>query len=132
MPQTLTTEQRSELATRLRRRYRALWTDIRKELARSDAESYQATAGETQDFGDAALADLVVDINLADVHRDIVEMREIEAALGRVVDGSYGACSDCGDEIGLARLHANPAAQRCEACQRRYERLHLPTVGPSL
>lgn len=125
-------EKYAELTIKLKRRYRRLWTEIRTELKRADAENYQDTAGETHDAGDQATADVVMDINLADVHRDIGEMREIEAALTRIVDGSYGTCSDCGDEIPVERLHANPAAARCARCQRRYEQLHMPTVGPSL
>lgn len=132
MGESLSVEKRAEFLIKLKQRYRDLWTDIRAEIARADAESYQDTAGETHDLGDEATADVVVDINLADVHRDIGEMREVEAAIARIVDGSYGTCVDCSDDIGLPRLRANPAAARCEHCQHRYEQLHMPTVGPSL
>ena len=132
MGESLNIEKRAEFLIKLKQRYRDLWTDIRAEVARADAESYQDTAGETHDLGDEATADLVVDINLADVHRDIGEMREVEAAIARIVDGSYGICVDCSDDIGLPRLRANPAAARCAHCQHRYEQLHMPTVGPSL
>ena len=71
MGESLNIEKRAEFLIKLKQRYRDLWTDIRAEVARADAESYQDTAGETHDLGDEATADLVVDINLADVHRDI-------------------------------------------------------------
>jgi RNA polymerase-binding transcription factor DksA len=36
----------------------------------------------------------------------------------------YGSCVDCGAEIELARLRAEPAAERCVDCQEAYERTH--------
>ena len=43
---------------------------------------------------------------------------EVEAALSRLDDGSYGACERCGSPIGAARLDALPAARTCIACAR--------------
>jgi len=45
------------------------------------------------------------------------ELRDIEVALARIGDGSYGICIECGGEIGRARLKADPAAMRCLPCQ---------------
>lgn len=42
---------------------------------------------------------------------------EIEDALRRMDNGDYGTCEECGEEIGLARLMANPTAQLCVHCQ---------------
>ncbi len=36
------------------------------------------------------------------------------SALSRVLDGSYGVCSICGNTIEKARLSANPAAYTCK------------------
>jgi RNA polymerase-binding transcription factor DksA len=44
------------------------------------------------------------------------ELQDIEVALARIADGSYGACIDCGREIGRARLKADPTLQRCLPC----------------
>ena len=38
---------------------------------------------------------------------------EIEAALGRIEDGSYGNCANCGKPIGTERLEAVPYATLC-------------------
>ncbi|WP_028008829.1 TraR/DksA family transcriptional regulator [Solimonas flava] len=132
MSTALAEAQRAEFMLKLRQRYRELWADIRREISRGDLETYQDTAGETHDLGDEATADLVTDINLADIHRDVVEIREVEAAIQRLMEGNYGVCADCGKNIDPARLRANPAALRCEHCQERYEQLHMPAVGPSL
>ena len=41
---------------------------------------------------------------------------EIEAALQRVEDGSYGRCERCGEPIPEARLEARPVARTCVGC----------------
>ncbi len=40
-------------------------------------------------------------------------LAEIEAALARIEDGTYGTCSTCGKEIGAERLDAVPYATLC-------------------
>ena len=60
-------------------------------------------------------------IDIALVSRDLAELSEVEGALGRIADGTYGDCVDCGDDIASARLAAYPAATRCIACQARLE-----------
>ena len=41
------------------------------------------------------------------------ELEEIEAALARIDDGSYGTCETCGKAIPKERLEAKPAARFC-------------------
>ena len=43
--------------------------------------------------------------------------REVIEAQDRLCDGVYGRCSDCGEQIEIKRLVANPAAARCVYCQ---------------
>jgi RNA polymerase-binding protein DksA len=65
------------------------------------------------------LADAVAEMDVAMVIRESHELQDIEAALARIGDGSYGICIECGGEIGRARLKADPTAKRCLACQIR-------------
>ena len=53
---------------------------------------------------------------------------QIDCALARVEDGSYGICEDCGQEIPPARLEALPSATLCVGCkaQREAEDATLP------
>ena len=53
--------------------------------------------------------------------RETEELDQIEAALRRIEDGSYGQCADCGVEIPSARLDVAPEASRCIACQEKVE-----------
>lgn len=41
------------------------------------------------------------------------DLDDIEKALERMDDGTYGTCEVCGDEIGDARLEIMPATRRC-------------------
>ena len=54
---------------------------------------------------------------LADAARE--DLAEIEAALARLADGSYGSCQVCGARISAERLAARPAARACVGCVRR-------------
>jgi RNA polymerase-binding protein DksA len=47
---------------------------------------------------------------------------EIDAALARIDDGSYGTCERCGRAIGVDRLHAVPWARLCIDDKRAQER----------
>jgi DnaK suppressor protein len=40
--------------------------------------------------------------------RQVYEFQEIEAALQRIADGTYGTCDDCGQPISSARLQVLP------------------------
>lgn len=79
-----------------------------------------ANARETQS-DDWAQADAERDLAFALEERESAELVAIDEALKRVADGSYGLCVDCGESIATARLHANPVALRCVACQDKAE-----------
>ncbi|HXW44482.1 MAG TPA: TraR/DksA C4-type zinc finger protein [Streptosporangiaceae bacterium] len=44
------------------------------------------------------------------------QLEQIDAALARIDDGSYGICASCGKPIAAARLAARPAAATCIDC----------------
>jgi DnaK suppressor protein len=44
------------------------------------------------------------------------ELAEIDAALGRMDDGTSGVCVTCGRDIPVARLAARPMARHCVSC----------------
>ena len=43
-------------------------------------------------------------------------LAEIDAAITRLDDGTYGVCERCGEPIGAGRLEARPLARRCISC----------------
>lgn len=118
----LTTAQKQALEQALRALGARLRTEIGNGLKANGTEDTLGLANHNQEVDDAALAELETSLDLAAVQRDIQELRDTEAALRRLREGSYGTCSDCEAEIGFARLQANPAAARCIACQTQAER----------
>jgi DnaK suppressor protein len=45
-----------------------------------------------------------------------------DAALGRIADGTYGLCENCGRPIAPGRLEARPTATLCIDCAQRLPR----------
>lgn len=46
------------------------------------------------------------------------QLKAISKALGRIQDGTYGFCSNCGEAIPTERLLAYPAADTCVRCRK--------------
>ena len=59
-------------------------------------------------------------LNLASSRQD--SLYDIEDAIRRVDEGTYGACESCGGAIELPRLKALPFAKKCMTCQNAAER----------
>lgn len=101
----------------LERRRTELEQDIRAKLAAAREVAGSGAIDQVIEGGDYANADLIAALDIAEVQRDVVELRELNAARARMDAGTYGACADCGTDIPLGRLDAYPAAIRCTACQ---------------
>ena len=60
------------------------------------------------------------EMSLANNARDMLD--QIERALARIENGTYGICESCGNPIGKGRLQAFPRATLCVSCKEREER----------
>jgi DnaK suppressor protein len=49
-------------------------------------------------------------------------LEKVEHALEKIVDGSFGGCEECGEEIALKRLEARPETNLCIRCKEEQER----------
>ncbi|WP_344822657.1 TraR/DksA family transcriptional regulator [Actinocorallia longicatena] len=95
-------------------------------LAELDA-SIAALRGESSDRGhpaDAGSALVEADRTHATLDAMTRQRRAVEAALRRVVDGTYGTCVTCARPVPAGRLEARPEAARCVPCQAKYDRLN--------
>jgi RNA polymerase-binding transcription factor DksA len=128
----LTQQQIQELRHRILARRRQLAAEIRGDAERARGETYRELAGETHDTAEESVADLLADLDQAEMTRDLAELRDLEAARLRLADGSYGTCMDCKGEIGYERLCANPAAMRCIRCQALHEKTYAGPGAPKL
>ncbi len=69
----------------------------------------------------SAEADRALELRTRDRERKLIS--KIDAAIGRVADGSYGYCEDTGEPISIRRLEARPIATLSIEAQERHERL---------
>ena len=90
----------------------------------------------TDDDGDSELSSAAGDQHLADHAGEMFDrelddslednagqlVREIDLAIARIDDGTYGTCARCGQPIPEERLAAVPYAVLCLACKRLEER----------
>ena len=64
-------------------------------------------------FADSAQAAEARTEALAHIDLSRARLRQVEEALARMDDGTYGVCVDCGNDIDLVRLEALPLSIRC-------------------
>ncbi|MBN1442006.1 MAG: TraR/DksA family transcriptional regulator [Planctomycetes bacterium] len=82
---------------------------------------------ESPDKGSGSdIEDLATDADGTDSLCEIMDIEatqivQIETALKKIDEGTYGICEDCGGEIASARLEALPFATQCIECKRRAE-----------
>ena len=124
----LTAEQRDDLRARLDRRAAELRDQVRAKSPEAEPMPSPRPHDEVEDAGEQGEGRIREAIAEAEQDRDVDELRQIAAAKERMARGAYGTCVDCGCEIPLERLQAEPAAARCVPCQERYERTHDTAV----
>jgi DnaK suppressor protein len=110
------------LRSALEARLAQLQQEISAKLASAAEES--GSMERTADSGEVSVIEDAATSDFADVRRDMQEARDIEGTFQRMQDGQYGICADCGIDIPIERLRAQPIALRCVICQTRYEQLH--------
>lgn len=89
-------------------------TKLRVRLAGLDEETQVEVVPD--DEGAVASRSLMEDLALDSRERRTQKLNDIEEALRRVDQGTYGICENCGTEIGERRLQALPWARLCLAC----------------
>jgi DnaK suppressor protein len=77
---------------------------------------------EGMDAYDLASEERDREINFILSDRERAKIKEIDDALARLSDQSYGVCESCGLEIGEERLEALPFTRVCRDCQQDRER----------
>ena len=132
MQTSLTTAQQGSLKAALRARFEALSEEVRQDLLKADEDRTALQSDRVRDVEDESVADLVVDLDLADADRDLEELQDVEAALTRISQGAYGLCARCGAAIPYDRLAAYPTAKRCQPCQELHEKTFAHKATPTL
>ncbi len=90
---------------------------IQKNLDSVSLESEGLSTLEINDEGDYASlsTDTLIDTSITKQQQS--ELLEIEAALGKIKNGTYGICEMCEESIGIPRLKVKPHAKYCIVCR---------------
>jgi RNA polymerase-binding transcription factor DksA len=84
------------------------WDGVVEASAQSNADDEHDPEGATIAFERARIE--------ASLTRAETRLAEIDGALRRLAEGSYGTCERCGGPIAPERLEARPTARTCVAC----------------
>jgi len=94
--------------------------EIVAQLAELGATESGELGGEVdfgEGFADAAAATSERTELLGIIDALVKRLAEVDAALARIADGTYGLCANCGKEIGAARLEHRPESVHCIDCK---------------
>ena len=119
--EALTKEQTAKLQARLQQDRAAALGTVQDEIQRTSDPDDLSLEKIPSDAGDRSEADRETDTTISMAQRHAAELEEIDAALARIDDGSYGTCEECDANIGAPRLEAQPTARRGIACQEQVE-----------
>ena len=114
-------------------RFRELLLDERKRVVAAIENLHEDHVGT---LSDEAGEEVAFDNHLADTATETYDreldysleensehvLADIDGALKRIEDGTYGICTSRGEEIPVERLEARPWATLCIECQRERER----------
>jgi DnaK suppressor protein len=100
----------------------SLREDLRKQLVDLGANPDEATLeGVDFDFGFADSAQSTAErgkvLALVDRLRD--QLLQVDRALGKIDQGTYGICESCGQPIDPERLQALPYSTLCVSCKQK-------------
>jgi len=105
--------------------FRKLLSDRRDELQNrlnaARREKMGSGLAEAKDEGDRATASTSAEVSVVQLAQTESLLKVINAALRRIVEGTFGECLNCGQEIGAKRLKAIPWTRYCLTCQELVE-----------
>lgn len=79
-------------------------------------------SGDLPDISDRASEGFEDELAVGLMAIEAAQLEDINEAIERIDDGSYGLCIDCGKAIPKKRLEVLPFAKRCLACEGQSER----------
>jgi DnaK suppressor protein len=107
----------SDLKRMLEERRREILSEVQGRIRDQREADAWGKVNEVMDSGESSEADIQEDIEFALIQMKAETLTKINDALGRLEEGAYGYCFDCGGEISDQRLRALPFAVRCKECE---------------
>lgn len=113
----------AELRKALKEKREAIVREAKEEIAKYISGETRQLVDTALDEGDFAVVDISEDINLMRLAAHRKMLLDIDEALRKIGEGTYGICEECGEEISEKRLKVLPTATLCISCQENKERL---------
>ncbi len=90
-----------------------------KEIIIQRLEKYaeKSNVADNPNRGDLAMRAIQSERQGLLIARAGTQLEDIQAALDRIKEGTYGLCEICGEPIHLERLHAIPTTSVCMKCK---------------
>lgn len=92
------------------------------EGSKKEVTSPDEAKGYSQHSADEGTDDFVKNVSLQVTNKELTLLRQIDRALEKIEEGTYGTCDLSGEEIPLKRLEAIPYATMTVKAQEKFEK----------
>ena len=118
-----------ELRKSLLKKKEDILKEVKEEISKYVSGENKQLVDTALDDGDWAVVDISEDISLLrlSAHRKL--MHNIDEAIRKIGEGTYGICEECGEEIREKRLLVLPTATLCIDCQEHKEQFEAFAVA---
>jgi DnaK suppressor protein len=111
-----------KLAERFRRRLLQAREEMVGQMRQRDGSAQEIGQNGIQDIGDESVTIYSRHLLMSLSENERVKLMEVDEALDRIENGSFGMCEECEEPIALKRLEVIPNARYCVRCKEELER----------
>jgi DnaK suppressor protein len=122
MPRKPASGSRKKFLTKVRESLLEMRSKLLSEIETELKAEREGSKDEGMDTYDLASEERDREISFILSDRERVKLKQIDDALERLEEGTYGICESCGLEIGEERLEAMRFTRLCRDCQQEQER----------
>jgi DnaK suppressor protein len=95
--------------------------ELARSIARTEEEGRSADDDPTVDLADKAANSYTKEFLFWQNNTDRSTLQQIDEALNRIRNNTFGTCLNCETELQQKRLEAVPWASHCTVCQEKHE-----------
>jgi DnaK suppressor protein len=122
MPKKTAATNRKKFLAKMREQLGEMKTKLLSEMDSELRAEREGNKDEGMDTYDLASEERDREINFILSDRERVKIKQVDDALDRLNEDTYGVCESCGLEIAEERLHAMPFTRLCRDCQQEQEK----------
>jgi DnaK suppressor protein len=111
-----------KLAEQYRKRLLQAREEIIEQMRQRDGSAQEIGQDGIQDIGDESVTIYNRHLLMSLSENERVKLIEVDEALDRIENGSFGMCEECEEPIALKRLEVIPNARYCVRCKEELEK----------